>query len=129
MTGLQNMINTAVNYISEHGLRFNPVKTNCLIKGKHSFNNDPKWYINGTGLKNRTTYKLLSAVISINSGKEHVSSRLNSCRKAFYSLQGAGLSFIVWILILLCIYGQVHASLCCYMAVNPCTYQNKILRN
>ena len=30
--GLQYMINTAVNYISEHGLYFNPVKINCLIK-------------------------------------------------------------------------------------------------
>ena len=63
------------------------------------------------------------------SGKEHISSRLNPCRKAFYSLHGAGLSQNS--LNSLCIYGQVHArlNLCCYMAVNPCMYENKILKN
>ena len=94
VTGSQNMINTAVNYISEHGLCFNPVKTNCLIKGKHPFINDPKWYINRKELKIEQHVKYIGAVISNNSGKEHVSFRLglNSCRKYFYSLQGAGLS-------------------------------------
>ena len=68
------------------------ISTNCLIKGKHPFNIYPKWYINGTDLKIEQHINYLGAVISNNSGKEHVSSRLNSCRKAFYSLQGAGLS-------------------------------------
>ena len=81
----------AVSYISEHGLCFNPIKTNCLIKGNHPFNNDAKWYINGTKLKTEQHINYLGAVISNNSGKEYVSSRLNSCRKP-YSLQGAGLS-------------------------------------
>ena len=33
-TGLQTMINVAHKYITDHGLRFNPSKTECTIFGK-----------------------------------------------------------------------------------------------
>ena len=33
-TGLQTMINVADKYITDHGLRFNPSKTECTIFGK-----------------------------------------------------------------------------------------------
>ena len=34
---LQSMINTCVNYVNSHGLRFNPLKTTCFI-----IDNNPK---------------------------------------------------------------------------------------
>ena len=36
-TGLQALITCAVNYVSKYGLSFNPVKTNCLIRGRCPF--------------------------------------------------------------------------------------------
>jgi hypothetical protein len=47
-TGLQCLIDCAVKYVSKNGLCFNPVKTNCLIKGKCPFERNPVWMIDGT---------------------------------------------------------------------------------
>ena len=37
ITGLQTLIDVSVNFIEHHGLRFNPIKTSCFIRGKHPF--------------------------------------------------------------------------------------------
>ena len=34
VSGLQSLMDTANEYITQHGLRFSPLKTNCLIQGK-----------------------------------------------------------------------------------------------
>ena len=91
VTGLQSLINTAVNFIEKHGLRFNPAKTECFIKGKNPFSSQPKWYIHNTVLKNCDYLTYLGIVLSNDSSHNHVYSRITSCRKAFYSLQNAGL--------------------------------------
>ena len=51
VTGLQGLINKANAYIVNHGLRFNPNKTKCIINGKNPFIKDPKWYINESELE------------------------------------------------------------------------------
>ena len=40
-TGLQLLIDKAVHYINEHGLKFNPQKTKCSIYGRNPFNVAP----------------------------------------------------------------------------------------
>ena len=44
-SGLQKLINSAVCYLENNGLCFNPKKTNCTIVGKNPFVDVPKWYI------------------------------------------------------------------------------------
>ena len=51
VTGLQNLINVANIYITNHGLRFNPSKTTCIINGKNPFLSKPKWYIGESSLE------------------------------------------------------------------------------
>ena len=90
-SGLQSLIDCADNYITRHGLRFNPSKTKCIIYGANPFIYDPKWHIQGTELQVCSTINYLGSVIG-NTGKDdHINARLSSCRKAFFSLQGAGL--------------------------------------
>ena len=36
-SGLQNLINSAVSYVLQHGLHFNPSKTHCTVIGKNPF--------------------------------------------------------------------------------------------
>ena len=36
-SGLQNLIDSAVTYVLQHGLHFNPSKTHCTIIGKNLF--------------------------------------------------------------------------------------------
>ena len=74
VTGLQNLINVANRYIINHGLRFNPSKTTCIINGKNPFLSKLKWYIGDCA-----------------TATAHIHKRISSCRNSFYSLQGAGL--------------------------------------
>ena len=37
VTGLQRMIDIANEYVSSHGLSFNPMKTECILFGGCSF--------------------------------------------------------------------------------------------
>lgn len=91
VSGLQALINTAVNHITKHGLRFNPSKTECYIKGINPFIVKPKWYISNTLLTNKDFISYLGITLTDKASDNHVDSRLKSCRKAFYSLQNAGL--------------------------------------
>ena len=90
-TGLQASITCAVNYVSKYGLSFNPVKTNCLIRGRCPFATLPVWYINGIELAVKDEINYLGVILSNRSWNSHVSSRISSGRKAYFSLQDAGL--------------------------------------
>ena len=50
VTGLQNMIEVANRYITNHGLRFNPQKTNCIIFGQCTLTPHPYWSLSGVRL-------------------------------------------------------------------------------
>ena len=90
VTGLQYMINSAVRYVAQYGLRFNPTKTECVINGRNPFVTEPKFYIDAKELclKNNITY--LGATLGNKCNDEHINRRVSACRKAFYSLQAAG---------------------------------------
>ena len=87
--GLQELINAADRYITQHGLRFNPVKTSCVTFGKSKFPNR-KWHLQGTQLTETSEIKHLGVILA-NDNRRHCESRIQSARRAFYSLQGAGL--------------------------------------
>ena len=111
VSGLQRLINTANHFITNHGLRFNPVKTDCFIMGRHHFYKDPIFVLDGHDLKINHNVNYLGAVLdnvldghdlkinhNVNylgavldnvKGKSHVSNRIGSCHKLFYALQGA----------------------------------------
>ena len=91
VSGLQNLINIANMYIVDHGLRFNPSKTECSIFGPCYFDPHPQWKLNDTILSENDHVKYLGVILSHTKGNKHVEYRINSCRKAYYALQGIGL--------------------------------------
>ena len=93
VSGLQKLINIATEYIISHGLRFNPVKTECLIKGPNPFTTTPQWNMDGVALKLEDTITYLGTTIGDKNGKVHTGNRSRAASPSFYGLQGAGIKF------------------------------------
>ena len=91
VTGLQGLINCPNMYVTKHGLKFNPGKTKCLITGKNPFVSIPSWYLNENILQICENFDYLGVHIGNKGNNVHVESRISSCRRAFYTLQSAGL--------------------------------------
>ena len=89
--GLQNLIDSAVTYVLQHGLHFNPSKTHCTIIGKNPFLIEPDWKIDKCTLSITENIEYLGTFVGNRCSKLHVAKRVSGCRKAFYALQGAGL--------------------------------------
>ena len=85
-SGLQDLINIAVRYLKQHGLRFNPEKSLCMICGKNPLTDLPVWTIEETPLRIVDELSYLGTSIDNHSGTSHVEVR-------YFSLQGAGLSY------------------------------------
>ena len=90
-TGLQTLINIAVNQVSERGLSFNPTKTVCMSYGKHTFVKEPIWKINEKMLKNNNNLKYLGTELGRTAGNVHTLNRIKCANRAFYFLRGSGL--------------------------------------
>ena len=90
-TGLQNLIDAAVRYVQINGLRFNPTKTRCFITGSCPFDKLPTWTIENVTLDIVEEINYLGVKLSNTSGKNHVSDRIRSCQRAFFSLQNCGM--------------------------------------
>ena len=90
--GLQKLINVASQYISRHGLSFNPTKTQVIVFGKCTLAQWPEWHLNGTNLQDysHNGIKYLGTTLSQNT-KDHIETRIKACRRAYYAMQGAGL--------------------------------------
>ena len=65
-----------------HGLRFNPNKTKCIINGKNPFIKDPKWYIDESELEVVEYINFLGCVLGNNS-----SALFKSGLSHFYSFE------------------------------------------
>jgi hypothetical protein len=91
VSGLQSMINTANKYICDHGLRFNSLKTTCIVNGKAPFVTAPRWYINEYDLQIQDNLTYLGAILGNQSGSLHINNRISACRKSYFALQRAGL--------------------------------------
>jgi hypothetical protein len=92
-SGLQQLINISVNYVSGYGLRFNPSKTVCMISGRNPFIRMPTWNINGEDLAVCDQVKYLGTTLGNDTNGSHVEGRIKGAQNAFYSLQGGGLKF------------------------------------
>ena len=93
-TGLQKLINYANDYITSHGLRFNPNKTTCrpTIFGKNTLTPEPSWSLNNCNLKVTDYVTYLGVVLSSNmKSSAHVQDRIRKCQRAFYSVQSIGM--------------------------------------
>lgn len=90
--GLQTLINYANEYITSHGLKFNPAKSTCMAFGKRQFTQQPSWTIDGAPIQftdSGMTY--LGAQVLTDGGTLHTEKRASAAQKAFYGLQGSGL--------------------------------------
>ena len=91
-TGLQKLINYANDYITSHGLRFNPNKTTCTIFGKNTLTPEPSWSLNNCNLKVTDSVTYLGVVLSSHmKSSAHVQDRIRKCQRAFYSVQSIGM--------------------------------------
>ena len=90
ITGPQSLINISRNYITSHGLNFNPSKTTCTTFGTTHQVVNPTWSLNGVKLKQDESVTYLGTRLS-NQTRDHIDSRITAARCAFYGLQGAGL--------------------------------------
>ena len=51
VSGLQRLIHCADNYVTNHGLKFNPEKPKCMIAGKNPFMSIAEWFIGNKSLE------------------------------------------------------------------------------
>ena len=89
VTGLQEMLHVTPSYIVDHGLNFNPAKTTCKTFGICNFKQIPNWYINDFLLTNDNAVTYLSTTLTGNV-TDHIDTRIQSARRTYYGLQGAG---------------------------------------
>jgi len=54
---LLHIIDIANKYITEHGLRFNPSKTECTIFGDYNLAPYPEWMLNSVKLKESELFR------------------------------------------------------------------------
>lgn len=93
-TGLQHLVDIAVEYATTHGLRFNPSKTVCSTFGQSRLTETPALTIEGEEVRwTDDGIKYLGAQLHRGIGLLHVEQRIKAAQKAFYSLQGAGLCY------------------------------------
>ena len=83
-SGLQSLVDLSVTYIENHGLRFNPEKSNSIIYGKCSLNSTPNWSINGQSVKIASSVTYLGTDLDGTfSGNHHTQHRIRAAQKAF----------------------------------------------
>ncbi len=101
VTGLQNLIDYANCYITEHGLQFNTSKMTFVNFGKSHLEN-PRWYLNGIELPLSGELNYLGAIIATKI-HSHQQKQLKAARNAFYALHGSGMCDngvkLIWYLI------------------------------
>ncbi|KAK2145226.1 hypothetical protein LSH36_694g01070 [Paralvinella palmiformis] len=86
---LQTLIEDANDYITRHGLRFNPSKTKYVTFGQSSFQHK-HWYLEGIRLEEDDHITHLGVVLA-NGAHSHALARIKATRRAFYDPQEAGL--------------------------------------
>ena len=92
VTGLQALINAAVDHVTSLGLRFNPTKTSTMSFGR-TLQRKPSWNIQDSVLNHEESIVYLGGVLHDGKVSLHVKQRATSAQKAFYGLQSAGLHF------------------------------------
>ena len=92
--GLQKLIDTCNSYADVWGFNFNVAKSKCMIYGKHRFCKIPDWYLGTQKLTCVDRFKILDTIYRDDySADDHVETRVNNTRRAYYSLAGAGMKY------------------------------------
>ena len=84
------MIDLSRDYITTHGLHFNPSKTTCTTFGTTHQVVKPTWNLNGIKLKQDDAVTYLGTRLS-NQARDYIDNRITAATRAFYVLQVAGL--------------------------------------
>jgi hypothetical protein len=100
--GLQTLIGDANEYITKHGLRFNPSKTKCVTFGQSPFQHK-RWFLEGIRLEEDDHVTHLGVILA-NDAHSHTTNRIKATRRAFYALRGAGLCFYTYSILLSVLY-------------------------
>ena len=79
--GLQSMLDTCVEYVSSHGLGFNPSKKTCFILGNNPFTSLPNWNINNVTLAISNEIKYLGTDIGSLTGTTHCDNWVSASNK------------------------------------------------
>ena len=66
----------ADKYIRNHGLSFNPTKTECMISGHNPFTNEPSWMIDNQSVTVVPSIKYLGTILDNSPGSSH---KLQDC--------------------------------------------------
>ena len=90
VTGLQSLIDVSRDYITSHGLNFNPSKTTCTTFGITHQVVKLTWILIGTKLKQDNAVTYLGTRLS-NQAHDHIDNRITAARRALYGLHGAKL--------------------------------------
>ena len=90
--GLQKLIDSANSKIVNLGLSFNVKKTSCIVLGRN-YLPQPVWRLNNCNISVQNNIDYLGATLCNDKDFPvlHVKNRISKCRKAFYSLQSAGM--------------------------------------
>ena len=85
VSGLQSLINTCVNYVNSHGLRFSPLKTTCFTVCNNPFTSIPEWNtsISYTPLNVEKHCKYLRSVLGELTGTAHCETNYESLQDHF----------------------------------------------
>jgi len=89
-SGLQYLIDVANKHITEHGLRFNPSKTDCTIFGNCNLDPHPEWMLNDVKLKESDSVNYIGVSLHHAKPKVHFDNKMNACRRTYYAMQDAG---------------------------------------
>lgn len=94
--GLQDLINICADYSSRWRFNFGIKKTKCMVVGNrsHCFISDPQWYLNDTHIDNVSNMEILGVNFSRTVRfDEHVSTRIQKCKRSMYSLSNIGMCY------------------------------------
>ena len=92
--GLQGLIDICSEYAKQWRFKFGLNKTKCLITGKNKFVSEPIWYLNGIKVNTVSNLEILGVNFSSSGNyNDHVSSRMNKCKRSMFSLSNIGMSY------------------------------------
>jgi len=93
VTGLQTLINICTVYAAKWRFNFNINKTKCMTSGIKILG-DTKMYLNRQHLENVDCLEILGCQFNSDGKiKSHVNKRVQCCRRSFFNLSEAGMSY------------------------------------
>ena len=91
---LQNLINICEWYAKKWRFSFGIKKTKCMIVGRTHFKDPPRWTLSGNAILNSDSIDILGTVFTSDlSSLSNTEKRIQACRRAMYSLAGAGCTY------------------------------------